>query len=232
MAKTSQVSDWDCAVLYGTFAVEQGTGSQPKECLMDILAHTNHETELPVPSLEALHNSCQQLATATLGDTRQFACLFSQMNLRYYSDVLSQAKNSFRFALGAAVVGVLFFVFAAWQMYKADKGAWIGLIAGGLLQVISGTCFYLYIKASAQFATFHICLDRANRFVLANTIVENLGDRVKDDTRAYLVKAITDATLLTPDVVSGMRGARRQNSKASSHAQDTTQQSRAASTVG
>jgi hypothetical protein len=199
---------------------------------MDNLADTNPETELPVPSLEALRKSCQQLATAPVGDTRQFACLFSQMNLRYYSDVLSQATNSFRFALGAAVAGVAFFIFAAWQMYRSDKGGWISLIAGGLLQVISGTCFHLYGKASDQFATFHICLDRANRFVLANTICENLGDRVKDDTRAYLVKAITDATLLTPDVVSGMRGARRQNYRASSNAQDTTQQSRAASTVG
>jgi hypothetical protein len=196
------------------------------------LANTDHETEEPVPSLKELQQSCQHLADAPLGDTRQFACLFSQMNLRYYSDVLSQAKNSFRFALGAATVGVLFFIFAAWVMYKDDKGGWISLIAGGLLQVISGTCFYLYSKASTQFATFHICLDRANRFVLANTICEKLSDGVKDDTRAYLIRAITDATLLTPDVVSGTRDARFQRSKAFSHVRDATQQSHGAPVTG
>jgi hypothetical protein len=71
------------------------------------------------------------------------------MNLRYYADVLSQARNSFLFALAASATGVAFFIFAAWQMYEHDRRGWIGLIAGGLLQVISGTEFYLYGKASA-----------------------------------------------------------------------------------
>jgi hypothetical protein len=196
---------------------------------MDTLTHTNHDTDLFPPSFDELNQNCELLANANPGDTRQFASLYSQMNLRYYSDVLSQANHSFRFALGASGVGVLFFIFAAWEIYKNDKTGWIGLIAGGLLQVISGTCFYLYAKASEQFATFHICLDRANRFVLANTICEILGDGIRDDTQAYLVRAITDATLLTPDVVSGVRGTRHQKSRGSNHFQGANHQSRVAS---
>jgi hypothetical protein len=181
----------------------------------------------PAPSLEELHDRCRQLAEAPIGDTRQFACLFSGMNLRYYSDVLSQARNSFWFALAAAMVGVAFFVFAAEQMYVRHDKAWIGLIAGSLLQVISGTGFYLYGKASAQFATFHICLDRANRFVLANTICESLGDSIKDTERSYLVRAITDAVLLTPDVVNGMSGPKPHVYDSPSD-QDVTERSRRA----
>ena len=178
-------------------------------------------------SIPELHEECKLLATAHPGDTRQFACLFSGMNLRYYADVLSQARDSFLFALAASATGVVFFIFAAWQIYQHDRSGWIELIAGGLLQVISGTGFYLYGKASAQFATFHICLDRANRFVLANTISEALGHEVKHDTRAYLVRAITDATLLTQDVVSGVRPMAGHESSANSRSDDSMPQTQA-----
>src|SRR5215467_12890923 len=99
-----------------------------------------HDSELSIPEL---HQECKLLAVAQRGDTRQFACLFSRMNLKYYADVLSQARNSFLFALAASATGVAFFIFAAWQMYQHDRSDWIGVIAGGLLQVISGTGFYL-----------------------------------------------------------------------------------------
>jgi len=188
------------------------------------LFSSKRDGERQTPSIRELHEDCLLLAKAERGDTRQFACLFSGMNLRYYADVLSQARDSFLFALAASATGVAFFIFAAWQIYKQDRSGWIGLIAGGLLQIISGTALYLYGKASAQFATFHICLDRANRFVLANTISEALGHGVRDDTRAYLVRAITDATLLTDDVVSGVRSMPAHESSPKSRRDDSMSQ--------
>jgi Cyanobacterial TRADD-N associated 2-Transmembrane domain len=168
-------------------------------------AVTNYELDLPSPSFAEMDRSCEKLVQTDLGDTRTLACLLSQMNLRYYKDVLNQANQSFRVALVAAAVGVIFFIGAAWIMHKSDDRAWISFIPGAVVQVISGTCFYLYIKASNQFAIFHICLDRSNRFVLANTLCENLEAPERDTTRAYLVHVIAEATLLTPDVITGYR---------------------------
>jgi hypothetical protein len=152
------------------------------------------------------------LANADLGDTRELASLLFKMNLRYYSDVLNQAEQSFRFALIAELIGVIFFISAvAFKMVGGqDVKFSVGLVAGTLVQVISGTCFYLYAKASSQFSTFHICLDRSNRFVLANPLCEKLDNPAKDETRAHLVHIISEATLLTPEVVSGSRWTTRQ----------------------
>src|SRR6266705_1978891 len=119
-------------------------------------ANIGNKLEPPPLSLAELSITCERLAHAEPGDTRELASLLLQMNLMYYGDVLKQAKQSFRFALMAAGVGVIFFFCAAWAMYKSGVIAWISLVAGALVQVISGTCFYLYAKASSQFATFHI----------------------------------------------------------------------------
>jgi hypothetical protein len=170
------------------------------------------DLELDTPSFGEISRTCERLAKVCPGDTRELASLLSKMSLRYYSDVLSQAKQSFFFALIAALIGVIFFISAA--VFSMEKSLyikpWVGLVAGALVQVISGTCFYLYAKASNQFATFHICLDRANRFVLANTLCEKLDGPAREETRAYLVHMIAEATLLTPDVVSGSRWTARQ----------------------
>ena len=173
--------------------------------------HAANVAEMRTPSLVELSRSCERLATAEPGDTRELARLLSKMNLRYYSDVLTQAKHSFGVALIAAGVAVIFFVIAAiyFGMQAQGMKAWVSVVAGALVQVISGTCFYLYGKASDQFATFHVCLDRSNRFVLANTLCEKLERPIKDDTRAYLVHMIAEAKLLTSDVVSGNRRAQK-----------------------
>lgn len=146
--------------------------------------------EMDTPSFSEISRNCERLANVEPGDTRELAALLFKMNLRYYSDVLNQAKQSFLFALIAAVIGVGFFIVAAFFSMH-NSGAierWVSLVAGALVQVISGTCFYLYAKASSQFWTFHICLDRSNRFVLANTLCEKLNPPVKCsyDSRSYV----------------------------------------------
>src|SRR5262249_31766869 len=143
----------------------EGVSAQ-KECLMTkrlLLLLKVFQSKRP--KLPSLGEMCHEVKA----DLPHITSMYLTMSIRYYADVLSQAKQSFYFALLAAGVGVVFFISAARGMMNGGKVQWISLIAGALLQVISGTCFYLYGKASAQFATFHICLDRSNRFLLANT---------------------------------------------------------------
>src|SRR5262249_20371616 len=80
---------------------------------------------------------------------------------------------------------------------------WVGVVAGGLMQFISGINFYLYFRAGRQFASFHVCLERTNRFLLANTLCEKLADPVRDEVRRELVHIIATAPMLTLDVATG-----------------------------
>jgi len=129
-----------------------------------------------------------------------------QMSLHYYADVRKQAQQSFRSALAAAVIGALFFLLAAWYGMEKDEKAWIGIIAGALTQVISAINFYLYGRAARQFATFHICLERTNRYLLANTLCDNLQPPLKDQVRRELIQVVSNAPMLTLDGLSPDKG--------------------------
>jgi hypothetical protein len=84
---------------------------------------------------------------------------------------------------------------------NAYANAWIGVVAGALTQVISAISFYLYGRAARQFATFHICLERTSRYLLANTLCENLGPPLRDKVRHELIGVISNAPMLTLDTM-------------------------------
>jgi hypothetical protein len=160
------------------------------------------------PPLQQLKAECEEVARTRPGDTHKMASLLQQMSLNYYQDVRKQAQQSFYSALAAAVVGTGFFLYAAWNMMpqngRPSSNAYISLIAGALVQVISAINFYLYAKAARQFSGFHVCLERTNRFLLVNTLCENLGDGHKDKIRVELIRVIANAPMLTPDIVNGI----------------------------
>ncbi len=78
---------------------------------------------------------------------------------------------------------------------SGDKAS-ISFLAGSVIQVISGINFYLYFKAARQFASFHICLERTNRFLVANSICMDVGCTVKrDEIRTELIEIIARAPM-------------------------------------
>jgi hypothetical protein len=154
-------------------------------------------------SLTELQKACEAIASSAPGDTHAIASLMQQMSLKYYEDVLKQAQESFGSALIAASIGTLFFLYAIWRGMASDNRAWIAVIAGGLVQVISAINFYLYGRASRQFWSFHVCLERTNRFLLANTLCEKLLSPLQDQVRQGLVQTVANAPMLTLDVMEG-----------------------------
>jgi len=158
---------------------------------------------MSVRPLKELQRECEEVATAPPGDTHRIASLMQQMSLHYYTDVRRQAQQSFRSALAAAAVGTLFFLLAAWYGMANDQKAWIGIVAGALTQVIAGINFYLYGRAARQFATFHICLERTNRYLLANTLCENLTPPLRDQVRHELIQVVSNAPMLTLEMEGG-----------------------------
>jgi hypothetical protein len=155
--------------------------------------------------MKPLFERCEQIANAGPGNTNQITSLFLQMSLTYYSDVRKQALQSFWSALAAAGVGMLFFLYATQAMTHVGKvdSSTIGIVAGGLAQFISAVNFYLYFKAARQFASFHICLERTDRFLIANTICEQLQPPLRDEARQALVKLVATAPMLTLEAATG-----------------------------
>jgi hypothetical protein len=159
-----------------------------------------------VPShLKELINNCEAIASADPGDTHAIATVLEKMIVFYYDDVRRQAMLSFWSALVAGTAGVLVLLYTITHTMSTgvtDKSI-IGLVAGVMAQFISGVSFYLYFKVARQFASFHICLERTNRYLLANTIAESLGGAAKELAKQKLVKAMVSAPMLTVEAVTG-----------------------------
>ena len=127
-------------------------------------------------------------------DVQQVAATQIELLDEYHKIVLDQSRKSFLSALVAAIVGLGFFLGAvisilSWQNFNA---ALISVLSGSLVEVISGVNFYLYAKTTAQMADFQSRLDMTQRFLLANSICENLEGDFKQNTRSNLVLKIVD----------------------------------------
>ena len=170
--------------------------------------------------------ACQEVAKAK--SVSEIGAALNNLTEAYYRDVLNQAKASFACALIASAIGAGFFFVAAHSAMKlpavqpdansqvkpntadtqaklAQNAPDISLIAGALVEVIAGVNFYLYARASRQFSSFHICLERANRFLLVNMLCESLS---AEEDRALmskeLIKTMLQAPMLTTAEVTGI----------------------------
>jgi hypothetical protein len=134
------------------------------------------------------------------------ACCLER-SIPFSGDIRKQARESFQSALVAAIVGIVFFIYALYAaMHSGSSSVKVSVIAGALIQVIAGINFYLYANVSKQFFAFHTCLERIDRFMIANSLCENLcSSTKKDEIRSELVRMIAGASLLTFDVISGAR---------------------------
>jgi hypothetical protein len=125
------------------------------------------------------------------------------MGLDYYLDVRRQSQQSFIVALVAAVVGTLFFLGAAWS----DRTN-ISVIAGTVIQVIAAISFYLYLRTARQFALFHVCLERTNRFMVAYSMCQNLKEDRRDEALLQLIDLIANAPTITVEMTAPARNRR------------------------
>jgi len=118
----------------------------------------------------------------------------------YYKIVLDQSRKSFSSALVAAIIGLGFFLGAVLSVMSSEtiNLALISGVAGAIVEVISGVNFYLYGKTTIQMADFQSRLDMTQRFLLANSICENLDWEAKQTTRSQLVLKIVDANVMKP----------------------------------
>lgn len=142
------------------------------------------------PISKAADFAVKQLNDAKSGDVKGIAASQISLLSRFYDLSLDQAGRSFRWALIASVVGLLFFMAAILFQLTGDDNSqlpMISLIGGALIEFIAGINFYLYGKTLSQLTLFQGRLEVTQRFLLANSLCESLGDEYRDETRAGLI---------------------------------------------
>ncbi len=134
------------------------------------------------------------VAQADPSNIQQVAASQLELINNYYSTILNQAVQSFRWAIIAAGVGLAFFVAAVTFLLTTQQTnlSAVSIISGALVEVISGVNFYLYRQALAQLELFHVRLERTQLFLLANSVCENLKGDNQQTARAELIRIIAN----------------------------------------
>lgn len=157
-----------------------------KRGYMDKLFEMN--VQQPPAYSEAAEKALERLTDSPTDDVRSTAASQIELLSRFYDLSLSQAQRSFRWALVAGMVGLIFFIAAiGFTMLDNQKISTVTLIGGGMVEFISGVNFYLYGKTIGQLTLFQGRLEITQRFLLANSLCESLGDELRDTTRAQLI---------------------------------------------
>ena len=158
-----------------------------RNALFDIGARTLAEVSLP-----GFQNIIQQLSSTKTNDVQSVAASQISLLVGYHEIVLAQSRRSFTWALIGAGAGLAFFMIAAGLALSAKNalGATLAAISGAVVEIVAGVVFYLYGKTTSQLGDFHGRLEKLQRYLLANSICESLGETERDKARADLIREI------------------------------------------
>jgi hypothetical protein len=109
----------------------------------------------------------------------------------YHNAAIDQARRSFRLALFAALIGLLFFSMAiGFMWFMQVNTAIISFIGGILIEFISALNFYLYRISAGQLTGFQGSLDEVQRVLIANSLSETLDGDFKQQARLEIIKSM------------------------------------------
>lgn len=140
-----------------------------------------------------INNAVEEISDTPVDDVQGIAAAQLAILSSYYSEGLTQAKTSFRWAAIVSGIGFAFFVTAVIFVLNRQPRdrTLIPLISGAVIEVVAGINFYLYGQATKQLASFQHRLDQTQRFLLANSICESLEGESKQSARVELVKTVS-----------------------------------------
>lgn len=143
---------------------------------------------------QAAEKAAERLSDIPKDDVKGTAASQIELLSSFYDLSLSQAQRSFRWALIASMTGLIFFLAAiAFMIFRNGAVADIALISGGIIELIAALNFYLYNRTLAQLTLFQGRLETTQRFLLANSLTESLGDEFRDKTRAQLISQLANS---------------------------------------
>jgi hypothetical protein len=137
------------------------------------------------------------VAEADPGNTQQVAGTQLTISKLYYERALWEGRQSFLSALVAAAVGLVLFATAIGFSFATNRvnAALISALGGAIVEVIAGLNFWLYAKVAKQLDAFHVRLERTQRFLLANSVAQNLIEPDKTKALSQLVVTISTSPI-------------------------------------
>lgn len=162
---------------------------------------------------------CNSIATTDLDDTNRLYSHLQQQADGYYKSACSRARNSFWTAQAFAALGITYVGYIGYECLNGLNGSKASgnqvvfhAFAAVLVSAISSLNFVLYKRSIRQFELFHVCLERLNRYLMANSVSANIKDEEKRDmARAELVSTMANATMLP---IENVQEARRKSKAA------------------
>jgi hypothetical protein len=140
-----------------------------------------------------IRDSISRLGQADPHNVQEIAASQLQLLSGYHQIALAQSRRSFFWALVGSGIGFALFCVAvsASLLTGLALASVVPLVAGAVVQVVSGIVFFLYGKTSDQLSMFHSRLEILQRYLLANSICEALSAEEKDKARTALIHEIT-----------------------------------------
>jgi len=139
-------------------------------------------------------STIEKIAQADPSNIQEIAASQLQIGNSYYINMLRQSQQSFVWALIGGGIGIVFFIVAIFLFVFRQPtnlsylGPLITALGGAVVEVIAGIMLSLYGRASNQAASYHVRLDRIQRFLVANSACESLEGDIKHTTRAEIIK--------------------------------------------
>jgi hypothetical protein len=153
-------------------------------------------------SVSALQEQCDKIAQLPVDSVQETASVLQGMIVSYYKDVRWQAMLAFSAAILLEFVAVVFFWKSASMVMDKNIGpASFSAISGILIQIMTGIVLHVYSRSARQFGGFHICLERTNRFLLANAMVEHLPENERCAARREVITTILKAPMLSAAIL-------------------------------
>ena len=176
-----------------------------------------------------LAETCARLGDGCNGNIGETTKAVQDLILEYYADVHEQATASFRSAQILAFFGFLLLVGTVGYVIRLDwmrhlpppgfidsskdgmtVGA-IGVISGVIVEFLAGTQLFMHGRTARQFGSFHICLERTHRYLLAYRMAQETGEKAPQALEK-IVCIMANAPMITrqdieggdPDWISGL----------------------------
>ena len=140
--------------------------------------------------------SIDRLAKADPRDVQEVAASQLQLMMACHRIDVTQARRCFFWALVAAGMGLLLFLFLVAALAGIATGnaaaAFVLVLSGCAMEVVAGLLFSLYGRSAVEARDFHGRLEAVQRNIMANSICEGLSGDRKEQTRAELARKVAN----------------------------------------
>ena len=132
----------------------------------------------------------EKIAQADPSDIKAIGVSALELSAGYYKNPLKQSEDSFLLMRVAALVCLALFIAAIFILLfqKPANIAYISIIGGAISAFFSGIFFLMYRHASNQALAYKPQVDKAQNFIMANSVCEAMDEERKHRNREELIR--------------------------------------------